>query len=292
MKRIWNNLAISIKIYVLVIVMALFTILTAASYNWLVGKVRDMAVTEATEIMMQDYRNDLKNLIDSISPPLASAAKGITDEKIIHDNFSTLVHNSRFFADNSGYYFIYKTGGTVFVHPTLPELEGKNIITKKDQLGNEFIRQLDQVSRSGGGFVEYWFNKPGKGTLPKLSYANMIPGTNYWIGTGVYIDDVDSRREQIVNTIHDTTSSFLFKLYLIIGCAFLLIGIPLVIMLTIAISKPLRELTQVADRFSVGQLDLLVPGLDRQDEIGNLARSLERLGISIKKAMEYLQKKK
>jgi HAMP domain-containing protein len=36
----------------------------------------------------------------------------------------------------------------------------------------------------------------------------------------------------------------------------------------------------------------LVPGLDRKDEIGNLARSLERLGLSIKKAMEHLQKRK
>jgi signal transduction histidine kinase len=292
MKRFWNDLAISKKIYTLVIVMALFTILTGASYQWLVGQIRDLAVTEATDIMMQDYRADLKNLIDSIAPPLASAAKGITDEKIIHDNFTTLIHDSRFFADNSGYYFIYKVGGTVFVHPTLPDLEGKNIIDKKDQKGNEFIRQLDQVSKGGGGFVEYWFNKPGKGTLPKLSYAKMIPGTHYWIGTGVYIDDVESRKAQIVGTIKDTTNSFLMKLYLIVGNTFLVVGIPLIIMLTIAISKPLRELTQVADRFSIGQLDLLVPGLDRKDEIGNLARSLERLGLSIKKAMEHLQKRK
>jgi methyl-accepting chemotaxis protein len=57
------------------------------------------------------------------------------------------------------------------------------------------------------------------------------------------------------------------------------------------ITKPLRELTHVAERYSEGQLDLKVPGLDRQDEIGNLACALERLGTSIRKAMERLQKK-
>jgi len=31
--------------------------------------------------------------------------------------------------------------------------------------------------------------------------------------------------------------------------------------------------------------------MERQDEIGNLAHALERLGISIQKAMERLQKK-
>ena len=290
-KKSWGNLGISKKIYTLVAVLVLFTLLTGASYHLLVGMVRDSAVDQTTAIMMQDYRDQLKNLVDAMAPTLAASIEGVKDEQQIYSNFSGLVKNSRFFSDNSGYYFIYKTGGTVFVLPTLPDLEGKNIIDKQDQKGNLFIRQLDQVAQTGGGYVEYWFNKPGQGVQPKLSYAKMVPGTNYWVGTGVYIDDVQIRQNQILSDIRSTTSSFLMKLYLAVGNSFLVIVVPLVLLLTMTITKPLRELTEVADRYSKGQLNLKVPGMDRRDEIGNLAHALERLGISIQKAMERLQKK-
>ena len=291
MKRTWENLGISKKITFLVAVLIVFTLLTGAGYHLLVGKVRDMAVDQTKTIMMQDYRDELKNLVDAMAPVMAASIDGIKDEQEVYKRFSGLVKNSRYFADNSGYYFIYKTGGTVFVLPTLPDLEGKNIINKVDQKGNEFIRQLDQVAQGGGGFVEYWFNKPGQGVLPKLSYAKMIPGTNYWIGTGVYIDDVQSRQDKILGDIRDTTKAFLMKLYLIVGNSFLVIVIPLVIILTLTISRPLRDLTDVADRFSKGQLDLKVPGMTRRDEIGNLAQALDRLGTSTRMAMQRLMKR-
>lgn len=290
-KKTWGNLVLSRKITLLVAVLVLFTLLTGAGYHLLVGQVRDMAVERTKTIMMQDYRNELKNLVDAMAPTLAAAAAGVDDEQQVHRNFSGLIKNARFFDDKSGYYFIYKTGGTVFVLPTLPDLEGKNIIGKKDQKGNEFIRQLDQAAQAGGGFVEYWFNKPGKGTLPKLSYAKMIPGSNYWVGTGVYIDDVQSREASILGNIRDTTSAFLMKLYLVVGNAFLVIVVPLIVLLVVTIVKPLRELTEVADQFSAGQLKLKIPGLQRKDEIGNLARALDRLGTSMQMAMQRLQKK-
>lgn len=53
--------------------------------------------------------------------------------------------------------------------------------------------------------------------------------------------------------------------------------------------RPLRELTAVADSYSMGDLDLAVPGLKRRDEIGSLARALGRLGASMKGAMKMLK---
>ena len=38
--------------------------------------------------------------------------------------------------------------------------------------------------------MEYFFEKPGSGIQPKLSYATMIPGTDILVGAGVYLDDV------------------------------------------------------------------------------------------------------
>jgi methyl-accepting chemotaxis protein len=282
-------MSIGTRILTLVAVMVLFAVGTAASYHALVFRVRDMATQRTTELMLQDYRNELKDLVDAMASTLAASSDAEADERETHRTFTRLVKSARFFADSSGYYFIYKAGGTVFVLPTLPELEGQNLIEKLDPKGTPFIRQLDQVARGGGGYVEYWFNKPGKGVLPKLSYARMIPGTDYWVGTGVYVDDVQERQGRILGEIRESTGSYLWRLYLVVGNAFLVIVIPLVAWLTLSIIRPLRELTAVAESYSQGQLDLKVPCAGRRDEIGSLARALGRLGLSMRSAMERLQ---
>ena len=289
LKQSWVNLSFSVKLNILVTILVLFCVVTGAAYQLLINQTRDMAAQQASEIMLDDYQSKLKDLVDSMAVTLAASIEGVSEEGRQYQIFARLIRDSRFFPDRSGYYFIYKRGGTVFVLPTLPELEGKNIIDKKDQKGNFFIRQLDQAAQAGGGYVNYWFNKPGKGTLPKLSYARMIPGTDYWIGTGVYIDDVQKREEGIIAQIHDTTSAFLFKLYLALGNSFLVVIVPLVILVILSITKPLKQLTQVADQYSQGRLDLKVPGLDRKDEIGNLANALSRLGVSVDRAIQRLK---
>jgi methyl-accepting chemotaxis protein len=118
----------------------------------------------------------------------------------------------------------------------------------------------------------------------------MIPKTPYWIGTGVYIDDVDIRKDVLSTKIQDLAAQQVGSLSFGLGAAFLLVLIPLVVFLTLTIIRPLRQLTAVADEYSVGNLDLKVPGTQRKDEIGILAGALSRLGVSIRAAMERLNK--
>lgn len=58
------------------------------------------------------------------------------------------------------------------------------------------------------------------------------------------------------------------------------------------LTAPIRNLTDVANKYSQGQLDLEISGLTRSDEIGQLSKAIERMGTSIRLAMERLQKKK
>ena len=52
--------------------------------------------------------------------------------------------------------------------------------------------------------------------------------------------------------------------------------------------KPIQSLTQAADDMSRGQLEVNISETARGDEIGALARSVERMGVSIKLAFEEL----
>lgn len=286
----WKNLKFTAKASILVSVLVIFSIMTAIGYHILVGKIRDMAIQQSTKAMLDGYKNDLKNLVDAMAISLSSAVEGISEERQIHKTFTTLVKDVRYFPDQSGYYFIYKLGGKVFVHAAQPKLEGKKLWYLKDADGRPLIQELESASKQGGGFVEYWWEKPQKGVLPKLSYARMIPNTPYWIGTGVYIDDVDNKKEVILNTIETISSSFLLNLYIVLFVAFILLVIPLTVILIRSIVRPLAQLTLVADEYSRGTLDMEMPNLDRRDEVGQLAKALERLGTSTRLAMQRLAK--
>lgn len=58
-----------------------------------------------------------------------------------------------------------------------------------------------------------------------------------------------------------------------------------------ALTRPINELTIIADKLSKGDFDVNLTQADRGDEIGSLARAIERLGISIKLAMDRLRSK-
>ncbi|MBU1565183.1 MAG: cache domain-containing protein [Proteobacteria bacterium] len=286
----WENLSFTTKTISLVIMLVSFTVITGIRYHVLVEKISDTSITQSSDIMLVGYKNELKDVVDMTAATLAAAVEEIDDETQIHGIFKHLIQNARFFPDKSGYIFIYKKGGTVFVLPPQPEKEGKNLIDFKDPTGKLLIKELDAVAQTGGGYVDYMWEKPGKGLLPKLSYARMMPGNRYWIGTGVYIDDIQAKKEAILTTTNQLTSSYLKTLYIALGAAVVFLALPLTWLLIRSIVKPVRELTIVADQFSRGRMDLTIPYIERADEIGKLANALDRLGMSIKVAIRRLKK--
>lgn len=79
--------------------------------------------------------------------------------------------------------------------------------------------------------------------------------------------------------------------------AFILLAITLVTAMVIAfllanrLSTPIRNLTEIADAISRGSLDAKIIETGRNDEIGALARAIERMGVSLKMAFERLKKR-
>jgi len=102
---------------------------------------------------------------------------------------------------NSGYFFIYDTDGVNVFHGLKPKSEGENQIGATDPNGKKLIVGLLEQAKNGGGFYSYHYQKPNVSELiEKMSYATMIPNTNWMIGTGTYLDDI----EKELNTYHQT----------------------------------------------------------------------------------------
>ncbi|NHZ38103.1 cache domain-containing protein [Massilia rubra] len=58
-----------------------------------------------------------------------------------------------------------------------------------------------------------------------------------------------------------------------------------------ALTRPINDLTAIAVQLSNGELKVNIPQTARGDEIGSLARAIDRLGVSIQLAMDRLRKK-
>lgn len=57
------------------------------------------------------------------------------------------------------------------------------------------------------------------------------------------------------------------------------------------LSTPIRNLTVIADDISRGNLNAVIIETERSDEIGELARAIERMGVSLKMAFDRLRKR-
>lgn len=284
----WKNLSFSSKVVTLVIVLILFTVLTGVGYHQMTNKIKVIGVQSAGDEMLAGYKSELKDIVDVMATTLAAATEGMTDEREIIETYHKLSRDVRFFPDESGYFFIYKETVNVML-PTIPRLEGKDLIDLKDVNGVKPIVGMLKAANAGGGFFEYVWEKPNKGTQPKLSYAKRIANGPFIIGTGVYIDDIQRKEQRISEEMNDVLVSFLMKWFILLALVFFCIILPLIVIMIKSISTPLEKLTEIATDYSKGALDSDIEDTDRKDEIGALSRAIKRLGKSTKIIMKKLE---
>ncbi|WP_082836476.1 methyl-accepting chemotaxis protein [Acidovorax sp. GW101-3H11] len=80
------------------------------------------------------------------------------------------------------------------MHPIRPELNGQDLTANKDPNGKQlFVEFVRTVQASGAGFVPYLWPKAGSDTpVEKTSYVKGFAPWGWVIGSGVYIDTVDT----------------------------------------------------------------------------------------------------
>ena len=145
---------------------------------------------EVKEVSIDTYKQIMLGVVHTSAVGLSEVLKNYKSEVERTNLIRTYINKIRFFPDQTGYFFVYNFAGLNIALPNPNEWQGKNLYDHKDSQGNYAIRELLATAKEGGGFVEYYWVKPGSiGEHKKISYVESIPGTNYFIGTGVYIKD-------------------------------------------------------------------------------------------------------
>lgn len=99
------------------------------------------------------------------------------------------IKSINFYPDSSGYFYVYDYNCINIAHARQKDLQGQNLYNYTDTKGKYVIRELAAMAQSGGGYVEFYWIKPGEtGEKKKLGYVEPITNTNYFIGSGVYLE--------------------------------------------------------------------------------------------------------
>lgn len=122
---------------------------------------------------------------------LGANLKDITDEATKIMIVRKAIDSVRFYDDKTGYFYVYNYDCVNIAHATQKDLQDQNLYNHQDSKGNYVVRNLSTLAQQGGGFIEFYWIKPGADPSTekhKLGYVEPIPNTNYFIGTGVYLE--------------------------------------------------------------------------------------------------------
>jgi len=144
----------------------------------------------AQEISLDTYKQIMVAVVHASAVGLGEVLKNYKTRAEQTELIRSYANKIRFFPDQTGYFFVYDYDCLNIALPNPIEWQGKNLYDLKDSDGKYQIRELSAAAKKGGGFVEYRWLKPGSTEhRKKISYAEPIPGTQYFIGTGAYIAD-------------------------------------------------------------------------------------------------------
>jgi methyl-accepting chemotaxis protein len=171
--------------------------------------------------------------------------------------------NSMTYDNGAGYLFGTTYDGITVLSPD-PKQIGTNrmdLVVNGRMISHEL---LDGVRAKGDVVLTYEYVRPGEEKpVRKISYAAAIPGWNMFVGTGAYLDDLDTKLKPVIWAL---------------GLAILVIAVlsgGIAWLIGRSISRPLGQLGARMRGLADGALDAEIPGIERGDEVGAMAATVQ-----------------
>lgn len=276
------------RIFALLGIMILAMILAGIIFFVGMTRLSNRAVEQVNTSMLNGYERTLKYSVQSVATKVGDAVKLQTQQgKSIEEIVPAELKNIRY--GKKGYYFAYNTQGVNVAHPLQPKFQGVVRIGSKDKKGNEYVKDLAQAAQGGGGFVTYWFPKPGEDEpSPKLAYAHMVPGTDVWIATGIYTDEIQTLGAQFKGELADWRNTLLFRVTLYLSLILFVIVIPAGLFIAKSINTPLKRLSTFADEIARGDLRHTIND-EGKDELAALSSTMDSMLVQLRRVVRSVQ---
>ncbi len=228
----------------------------------------------------------LQTVTDAEITLLCKAMNGVTDREQQRKIAEQYTRDVRFMPDKSGYFFTFTTEGFCIYHPVRESLINTDMSSSTDAKGEYFVKKFNEVAKSKGeGFVEYYWAKEGQGDQPKISYIKMIPGTDLYIGSGIYADNVAAAQASVTNEVNEQNRKYaVYKVIIWLACVTILILLSVVV--TQRIIRPLRE---IISKLSATTNDIAQASKSISDGSLNLADSANSQAAAVEETSSSLE---
>ena len=174
--------------------------------------------------------------------------------------------------DSKEYFWINDMQPHMIMHPTKPELDGKDISTSKDPNGKFlFVEMVNVVRAQGAGFVSYEWGRPGSDKpVPKISYVKGYQPWGWVIGSGVYVDDVDANASSQAKD----QAKWLLIVIVIVAVWMIIATRSLANNIAGGLRNACVQLNRIAQGYYFDAIDI-----KRNDEIGKLMYAMKSMQI-------------
>ena len=119
---------------------------------------------------------------------------------------------------NQGYVWTHSTDYKLLQHPFRQdsiEIDDSDLTDKK---GTKIIQMFvkEALENEEGNFVSYYWNKPNEEELTqKIGFVRHIKDWNWVIGTGVYVEDIDTLVNTLIENKNNHIDNTIFKLVIV-----------------------------------------------------------------------------
>lgn len=161
----------------------------------------------------------------------------------------------------------------------------------------DFMKIID-AGLKGEPVAGYYNWKDPDGRIRPKYMANVpVKGTSLVVAATTYIDEFSKPAQAITAKMGQLQKTYAlqynkrFGLVLIILAVVLIVLLAVIFLYSFSVVRPIRHLSEVADRISMGDLKATVD-VKVKGEIATLAQSIERMQASVRAAIERLQKRR
>jgi len=258
LSNLFLNRSIGAKLAAMTIIGAICMALVASTVLWI---ARNQLITERTE-KAHAIADAVWEIADGFHR--AALAGQMTDDEAKKRFFA--VAGNVWYEGHTNYVFIidYETGISV-ENTGIPTLLGKDMRDVKDANGLPFVSMLMALARQGQGSVRYTYPRSSTDPTPfdKVAFTRGFAPWNLMIGTAEYMSAVDASFWAMVRTAS------------VVIIVLMLLSIAVAWSITRSVVTPLAGLRQRMASLSTGELDAPVANVDRHDEVGQMARTVQ-----------------
>lgn len=194
----------------------------------------------------------------------------------------------------TGYTAVHDTQGINYFHVN-PKIVGTDL----HQLAGKLpaFWKILEASFKGPASGYYDWKEADGGIRQKYMYLAPVRGTDLIVAATTYIDEFSRPARAIEDRMKPIVAGYLDNYHVKVQMFYLVIFLDVVILLMViyfysrSVVRPIRLLSEVADRISMGELDAPIR-TKASGEVGILAESIQRMQTSVKAAIERLQKRR